>query len=345
MRPIRSGSRHQGHVREYWDGKSEIPGMDMQYIDSDIGPEGLRKRAMQRLLDITGSDGLTFQLRVHDGALFYSGFSITSDMAEFAKSAEGRPHLDGSATPEDQTSPAVRSPYGDITEGFQRFHEDRDLTGVEESQVWQEFYQPFEISDHLRTMFYAEGELTGYLGALRRGGDRFTAAEKAAANRLIPEIYDDLQLAWSAERALRDDHSLHLILDERWNVIFASQSASVWLTARRRELLRTLGHSRERRPIDGMHLATTRLESCPGGLFYASLSMAAPVRKARWDELSENQQRIVDMATKGFTNAEIGRTLGISPATVKYHLNAAFNHLGVRSRTELVNSDICSQES
>jgi len=323
--------------------KQDTPGKGMQSIHSDIGPEDLRKRAMQRLLDITSSDGLTFQLRTHDGVMYCSSPSATSDLVDIAQEAQGKPHLGGSATPDDSKTSVVRSPFG--TAGFLRFNEDRDLTVLGESPTWRAFYRPFEITDHLRTMFYAEGELIGYLAALRRGGDRFTAAEKDAANRLIPEIYDDLQLAWSAERALRDDDSLHLILDERWNVIFASQSASVWLTARRRELLRTLGKSSERRLIDGMHVATTRLESCPGGLFYASLSMAAPVRKARWEELSENQQRIVGMATKGFTNAEIGRTLGISPATVKYHLNAAFNHLGVRSRTALTNSAIGVQES
>jgi len=318
--------------------KQNTPGMGMQSIQSDIAPEELRERALQRLLDLTSSDGVAFQLRVQDCELFYTGLCATADVRPYARALDGQRHLDGSVTPKDQQASAVRSPHDNATAGFLRFNEDRDLRPWFESQVWQEFYQPFEITDHLRTMFYAEGELIGYLAALKRGGDRFTVAEKYAANRLIPEIYDDFQLAWSAERALRDDHSLHLILDERWNVIFASQSARIWLTARRRELLRTLGKSRERRLIDGMHVATTRLESCPGGLFYASLSLAAPVRKARWEELSENQQRIVDMATKGFTNAEIGRTLGISPATVKYHLNAAFNHLGVRSRTELVNS-------
>lgn len=310
----------------------------MPLIDSETSPECLRQRALQRLLDTTSNDGMTFQLRVLEGGLHYSGICATSDMAEFVPKLEGSSHLSGSVTPRDGQASAVRSPDHNPTIGFRRFGEDRSLTSLKASQVWREFYKPLEVSDHLRAMFYAEGEMIGYVAVLRRGGDQFTTQEQSFANDLIPKIYDDLQLARSIEQTLRNDDSMHLVLDEGWNVIYASPSAGIWLTPRRRELLRWLGQSTERRLVDGMRVATTRLESSSGGLFYATLAMASPVRQARWGELSANQQRIVDLATKGLTNEEIGQTLGISPATVKYHLCVAFDSLGVRSRAALANS-------
>ncbi len=319
--------------------ESDVFGMNMQSIGSEMSPESLRARALQRLLDVISDDGMSFQLRVHDDGLYYSGVCVSSDMAECMRRFEGRPHLIGSMTPTDWSASVVRSPDGRPSTGFRRFGEDLSLKSLRESQVWREFYEPMEVTDQLRTMLYAEGELIGYVAIIRRGGEQFTTDEQSLANALIPKVYEDLQLAWSVERTLRDDDTMHLVLDERWNVVYASPSASIWLTPRRRDMLRVLGQSTERRLIDGMLVATTQLDSSSGGLSYASLTMTSLVRHARFSELSAQQQRIVELATKGFTTEEIGRTIHVSPATVKYHLCVAFNCLGVRSRAALANLD------
>jgi two-component system, NarL family, nitrate/nitrite response regulator NarL len=39
---------------------------------------------------------------------------------------------------------------------------------------------------------------------------------------------------------------------------------------------------------------------------------------------------------EGLGNKQIGAQLGISPSTVKYHLQAIFTKLGVRTRSEAV---------
>lgn len=52
-------------------------------------------------------------------------------------------------------------------------------------------------------------------------------------------------------------------------------------------------------------------------------------------ELSPQQQEIVRLAARGFTNREIGSRLHLSPRTVGSHLYRSFPKLGVRSRSQL----------
>jgi DNA-binding CsgD family transcriptional regulator len=54
-----------------------------------------------------------------------------------------------------------------------------------------------------------------------------------------------------------------------------------------------------------------------------------------WAVLTPSERRIVSLAQRGLTNAEIADQLKLSPRTVENHLARAYGKLGVRSRTEL----------
>ena len=54
-----------------------------------------------------------------------------------------------------------------------------------------------------------------------------------------------------------------------------------------------------------------------------------------WSVLTPSERRIVGLAQRGLTNAEISSQLKLSPRTVENHLARAYGKLGVRSRTEL----------
>jgi pimeloyl-ACP methyl ester carboxylesterase/DNA-binding CsgD family transcriptional regulator len=54
-----------------------------------------------------------------------------------------------------------------------------------------------------------------------------------------------------------------------------------------------------------------------------------------WSVLTPSERRIVGLAQRGLTNAEIARQLKLSSRTVENHLARAYGKLGVRSRTEL----------
>lgn len=48
--------------------------------------------------------------------------------------------------------------------------------------------------------------------------------------------------------------------------------------------------------------------------------------------LTQRQQEVLDLMSKGRSNKEIARSLNIAPGTVKVHINAAFRTLGVHNR-------------
>jgi two-component system, NarL family, nitrate/nitrite response regulator NarL len=52
--------------------------------------------------------------------------------------------------------------------------------------------------------------------------------------------------------------------------------------------------------------------------------------------LTERQRQVVTLACQGFRNREIAETLGVAEGTVKIHLNAIYEKLEVRSRTDLI---------
>lgn len=54
-----------------------------------------------------------------------------------------------------------------------------------------------------------------------------------------------------------------------------------------------------------------------------------------WDSLTDTERKVVDLATQGLDNVEIGRRLIISRRTVETHMSHVSGTLDVTSRTEL----------
>jgi len=53
-------------------------------------------------------------------------------------------------------------------------------------------------------------------------------------------------------------------------------------------------------------------------------------------ELSPREIEVIELIAKGLSNREIGNTLGITEATVKWHVNIILSRLGVADRTEAI---------
>jgi two-component system, NarL family, nitrate/nitrite response regulator NarL len=54
-------------------------------------------------------------------------------------------------------------------------------------------------------------------------------------------------------------------------------------------------------------------------------------------ELSEREQQVVALVSKGLSNKVVARTLDVTEGTIKVHLHAIFNKLGIQSRFGLMN--------
>jgi DNA-binding CsgD family transcriptional regulator len=56
---------------------------------------------------------------------------------------------------------------------------------------------------------------------------------------------------------------------------------------------------------------------------------------AGWESLTRTERQVVELASDGLTNPEIGQRMFISRGTVKIHLSHIYAKLGVRNRSEL----------
>ena len=68
--------------------------------------------------------------------------------------------------------------------------------------------------------------------------------------------------------------------------------------------------------------------------------LVSHVRQPRRDLLSGRETEVLALVARGLTNAEVGRQLSITEATVKTHLLRLFGKLGVNDRTAAVTSAI-----
>jgi DNA-binding NarL/FixJ family response regulator len=55
-----------------------------------------------------------------------------------------------------------------------------------------------------------------------------------------------------------------------------------------------------------------------------------------FSQLSARQQEVIALACDGLSNKQVARKLGVTEGTVKIHLHAIYQKLGVRSRAELM---------
>jgi two-component system, NarL family, nitrate/nitrite response regulator NarL len=64
----------------------------------------------------------------------------------------------------------------------------------------------------------------------------------------------------------------------------------------------------------------------------AAAQSQAPI----WRDLSVREQQVLDYSSKGLSNNEIARALGLGLSTIKYYKTLAFRKMGVRNRIEAV---------
>ena len=64
-----------------------------------------------------------------------------------------------------------------------------------------------------------------------------------------------------------------------------------------------------------------------------------------FSQLSAREKQVVTMVCHGLSNREIAEKLGVAEGTVKGHLHSTYEHLGVRSRIELMIALVRPQQS
>jgi DNA-binding CsgD family transcriptional regulator len=176
-----------------------------------------------------------------------------------------------------------------------------------------------------------------------RGGDRFSARDRAVLDVLRPHL-ERLYRASEARRRLREALALHestraavVLLEADDRVAFASSAArelidryfaehgaglpdSVvsWLRERRRAA------TEEPLRIDAGDRSLV-VEFVDGSLLLDE--------RRRLPRLTAREREILDLVAEGRTNAQIAERLWLSPGTVRKHLDNVYAKLGVHTRT------------
>lgn len=93
--------------------------------------------------------------------------------------------------------------------------------------------------------------------------------------------------------------------------------------------------NRAHKAITGAQLQLTPIAAGPSQAERYELTPGTP-REAECADLSVQQHRVLDGIAQGWSNAEIGRVMGISEDTVKTHCRQIFRKVGARDRAQAV---------
>jgi len=239
------------------------------------------------------------------------------------------------------------------------------------SARFREFIAPQGYHEELRAALRADGTTWGFLTLMReRGRPEFTPTELAVVERVGEVLADGLRSA-----AVRASHPSDgepegpgLVMFDRHGALASlNDHARAWLDELPAGPLTRHGLpssvvsavSRARAIAEGRERGQARLRlrsrsgrwlvvhaSClrlADGTIGQTVLVIEPARAAEIAplivtayELSGREQEIVELIARGFPTSEIASTLFLSPHTVRDHVKAIFEKVGVCSRGELV---------
>jgi DNA-binding CsgD family transcriptional regulator len=209
-------------------------------------------------------------------------------------------------------------------------------------EVHTKVFDPLEVGDHLRAIFFDGPRFLGYLALLRRGAHaRFRADEQERFVAAV-ELFKAGLAAADALEARSFEGDLIGVSNAQGVIEHATEGLVRWLNPDRRTYL-----ARRIRAIDagtypcgtelfsGGEVRVTRLDGGGGVRYLITVEQAQGLWLGPEVWLTERQLEVAEYAGAGATNAEIARAMGISPETVKTHMKSIYERLGVSTRQEL----------
>lgn len=139
--------------------------------------------------------------------------------------------------------------------------------------------------------------------------------------------------AWVREVRAMADHVPIVVLsnvpeDEQGMAVLASGATGYCSALTLPEVLRQVANVVEH---GGLWVGPQLMRRLMQGLAVRNTGSADPAL----DLLSQRERQVAEATSRGSSNKEIARAMGITERTVKAHLSAAFEKLGVRDRMQL----------
>ncbi|NOY94435.1 MAG: helix-turn-helix transcriptional regulator [Deltaproteobacteria bacterium] len=222
-----------------------------------------------------------------------------------------------------------------------RFQTSIDARLPAHEPVLTELYDPIELRYERRMLVYDDRTFAGWLGLARREDHPFTAREERrlcqATARCRDMVVADRRVTDAAASEL---HPAHILLSAEGAVLSAGRHGARLLTKSRREMLRGFVRAADRNTecvciADGLHARTVRLDGPTGVQYLVIFRAIERPKRSLLSALSPRQREVAELAATGATAIKIGQYLELSPHTVRQHLRAIYQRLGINSRSEL----------
>lgn len=211
--------------------------------------------------------------------------------------------------------------------------------------AWSMFWSPARVRAMAGMTIVHEGRLIGSVLCARRLGEpAFGRAELAALRAIEERVAHLFVTAWRRGQAQCNgpDQASFLVFDADGRHVSTSIDAAPWLrepeiVARIGSLAVALCRSGAVRAEHFVRRARVRLERLEGAVprVLAVAEEGDHHRPGAREKLTEAQRRVADLAAAGATVKEIAAALERSPETVRDHLKAIYDRLGIGSRVEL----------
>ncbi|MCB9680473.1 MAG: helix-turn-helix transcriptional regulator [Alphaproteobacteria bacterium] len=302
---------------------------ELAYLTASGSPQQMRRRLLQRLVDVLDADmaGFSQLVRGRDG----SGLTTAGVIAV------GPPAYQQACALSDGTRLAdLDLDLADIP-SVNTF----DLCLAEETHALLRaaFWTPFDVTCGLRMVVARGSVILGQLGVFRTASRGcFTKVEIERANRLARMARMVLETAEAREPtgSLQDGA---YVFDLGGELMFRSHD-----TQEDDDLLRAVsdevrqfasGSGTADSVVGGHRLLLERLRGSEEVAVLAHVTEVTPAVLSDPLRLSPLKRRIASYAVRGATVPEIARTIERSPETVRAHIKQIYQRLGIASRVEL----------
>lgn len=227
------------------------------------------------------------------------------------------------------------------------------------TELYRRFYAPLGIESQLLTQLPApEGIVVGL--AVNRGPEGFSERDRHLVDTLrghLVRAYRRVQLTEERDRLglLLGRDGWHVVLVDDDGVVVATTSEACrpgealpaplldrfratgtppfWVDDAKPAMVRVTGVAAEPEVAVAATVVRNRV---PPHVVHLRIGTRLPVDRLRGLGLSERQAVIAQLVADGATNVAIANELGISPATVKKHLESIYRVLGVHTRAAAV---------
>jgi len=219
-----------------------------------------------------------------------------------------------------------------------------DTNLLRDAEIYPRFFEPQRLGSLIGLNIIVDGRMAGWAGVYR------TFEQPGFARRELDAVKaweKDLQSLYGATisfgRWQIPENGAVAVLDRNGRVTQVFADAPMWFREGRicsalRDEARDFAQSTEsrREVFVRRHAVTlTRLIGSVGESVHARIVPAPGQPVPALVQLSKRQREVAQALLTGATIAEVARSLGMSPETVRTHLKAIYAHFGVSTRVEL----------